>query len=234
MTVGNGPEALESELTLPSDDSRPERPKEMPGSKKASDQTDQTEPNRGPPQAAAGIKEALDGRGLSPEQIRKRARNQAYKRRQRLGLTVRRKSQSGKKHDSHKPLWSADQIRGKLRQYDRTPFLDLLSAWLECSPTPEALLDFADRYPDRYASSLLSIGRIAGFAERREISADISGKIQVEHLSDSQLEDKLRELAYEIGIPVPKIIELQALPGSPGPTPEDGQKPMPDPSQSSD
>ena len=113
--------------------------------------------------------------------------------------------------DSHRPLWTADQLREKLRQWDRTPFQDLLGAWLECSPTPEALTEFADRYPDRYASSLLSISRIAGFAERRELTADIRASVRVEQMSDSQLEDFMRSMAYQLGIPVPKAIELRPI-----------------------
>lgn len=135
-----------------------------------------------------------------------------------LRKTRRRPQMKGRKPVSHKPLWTADQIRKKLRTYDRAPFLDLLGAWLECAPSPEAILEFAERWPDRYASSLLSIGRIAGFAERREISADITGRIQLDTMSDSQLEDTLRTLAYEMGIPLPPVLELQALPTPISPT----------------
>jgi len=81
-----------------------------------------------------------------------------------------------------------------------------MSAWLECAPTPEAVIAFADRWPDRYAASLVSLGKIAGFAERREL--DISGTIDVSGLSDSQLEDRARQAAYALGIPMPKAIEL--------------------------
>lgn len=90
--------------------------------------------------------------------------------------------------------------------------MDLLGAWLECTPSPEALVEFAEKWPDRYASSLLALSRIAGFAERRELTADITGRLQIDTLSDSQLEDTLRALAYEMGIPMPKVLELQALP----------------------
>lgn len=88
--------------------------------------------------------------------------------------------------------------------------MDLLGAWLECAPTAEALTTFADRFPDRYASSLLSISKIAGFAERKEVTADVSGTVihKIENMSDSQLEDHLRELAYQIGIPLPKSLPI--------------------------
>lgn len=144
-------------------------------------------------------------RGMSADPAAVRMRR--YKLRKALGLTGPQRQ--GRKPDTSKPLWTADQIRERLRKYDRTPFLDLLSAWLECAPTAEAITEFADRWPDRYAASLLSIGKIAGFAERRELTADLTVR-KVEDLSDSQLEDHLRQLAYDLGVPMPPLLELRA------------------------
>ena len=117
----------------------------------------------------------------------------------------------GRRPQTHKPLWTANDIRRKLRTYDRAPFIDLLGAWLECGPSAQAIIEFSEKFPDRYASALLAISRVAGFAERREISAEITGKLQLESMSDSQLEDKLRELAYQMNIPMPQVLELKAL-----------------------
>ena len=38
---------------------------------------------------------------------------------------------------------------------------------------------------------------------------------KIEDMSDSQLEDHLRGLAYQLGVPMPKTIELKAVPGAP-------------------
>lgn len=102
--------------------------------------------------------------------------------------------------------FSADDIRQKLRQYDRTPFLDLLAAYVECAPTPEAMEAFATKYPDRYINALTALGRLAGFTEKREV--EFSGNVNVRQLSDSQLEDRLNEMAAAIGAP---MIDLKAI-----------------------
>lgn len=222
MTQGNGAGALASELTLPSEDSKPAPKSDQIESPEGRGPMVRMEPKppetpplfpQTPEELVETIVEQQTEAGMSnhPKAIEGRR----YRLRSKMGLTKSRPNGFGAKPRSHKPLWSADQIREKLRKYDRTPFMDLLGGWLECAPTPEALVAFADRWPDRYASSLLSISRIAGFAERREVLAELTGKIQVEHLSDSQLEDKLRQLAYEMDIPLPPVLELRALPEPP-------------------
>lgn len=193
-------EAPESELTSPCDDSRNEPTSAETGLRQAYgpiSQMDRESQERTPP---------TTGLSTHPKAIKSRQ----YRQRLRQGLAGSKSSQAGRRPVSQKPLWTANQIREKLRRWDRSPFMDLLGAWLECTPTPEALTAFADRFPDRYASSLLSISKIAGFAERKEVTADISGTVlhKIEDMSDSQLEDHLRSLAYQMGIPLPKSLPL--------------------------
>jgi hypothetical protein len=106
---------------------------------------------------------------------------------------------------SFKPLWDAEQLRLKLQSYDRTPFLDILAIWMECAPTPQTIMAFADKYPDRWTKALLDLGRLGGFAEKREI--DISMEASIRNMSDSQIEDQLRDAAYKLGIPLPRLLE---------------------------
>jgi hypothetical protein len=94
------------------------------------------------------------------------------------------------------PLFDREQVVSALRGYDRRPFLDLLAVWMECAPDPEALIDFADAHPDRWASALASIGKLGGFTEKKEIEVDIN--INVRTMSDSQLEDRLAELKQQL------------------------------------
>lgn len=107
---------------------------------------------------------------------------------------------------STKPLWNADQLRLKLQSYDRTPFLDLLAIWMECAPTPQTIMAFADRYPDRWTKAMVDLGRLGGFADRKEI--DLSLEANIRGMSDSQLEDRLSEAAYRLGIPLPKLLTM--------------------------
>lgn len=94
--------------------------------------------------------------------------------------------------DREKPLFSAEDIRGQLRSYDRSPFLDVLALYLECAPTVEALVDFADSHPDKWAQAIGVIGKLSGFTEKKEVAVDIN--VHIKSMSDSQLEDRLREL----------------------------------------
>lgn len=110
---------------------------------------------------------------------------------------------------SFKPLWSGDQLRLKLQQYDRTPFIDLLAMWMECTPNPQTIMAFADKHPDRFINAMNSLGRLGGFAEKKEVDINLSA--QVSRMSDSQVEDRFRDAAYKLGIPVPKLIDTKAL-----------------------
>jgi hypothetical protein len=94
-----------------------------------------------------------------------------------------------------------------LARYDRTPFIDLLALFMECTPEMEVIEQFAERYPDRFVKALSDLGRLAGFAEKTQL--DVTLTAQVSALSDSQLEDRLRQTAERLGIemPEPKVLE---------------------------
>lgn len=108
-------------------------------------------------------------------------------------------------------LWNADQLRAKLRKYDRTPFIDLLALWMECTPDVEVIEHFAEKYPDRFIRSMVELGKLSGFAEKSQIDVNLTA--QVGALSDSQLEERLRQAAQRLGIDVPemKVLELEAI-----------------------
>lgn len=107
---------------------------------------------------------------------------------------------------SIKPLWNGDQLRQKLKSYDRSPFLDVLALFMECIPTPQTIMAFADKYPDRWTKALLELGRLGGFADKQQL--DVNFEMQVRSLSDSQLEDRLRDEAYRLGIPLPALLTM--------------------------
>jgi hypothetical protein len=91
---------------------------------------------------------------------------------------------------ARRPEWDGDELRGRLRQYDRAPFLDLLSHWLENAPSADAIEKLATRSPDKYISALTQLARIAGFTEKSEATVDIN--VHISQMSDSQLEDYIR------------------------------------------
>jgi hypothetical protein len=122
--------------------------------------------------------------------------------------TGRPKNQPTLQPTSQRSLWSGEQLRQKLLSYDRTPFLDLLAIWMECLPTPQTIMAFADKYPDRWVKAMTDLGRLGGFADKKEI--DFNFAAQVAGMSDSQLEDHLQEAAYRLGIPLPALITMMA------------------------
>lgn len=102
--------------------------------------------------------------------------------------------------DSKSPGWTADDLRSALRRYDRSPFLDLLAAWMECAPTVEDVLSLAAKKPDVWARSLTDLAKMGGFTEKQEVIHSH----RLDQMSDSQLEDQMRKVAASMGITLPK------------------------------
>jgi hypothetical protein len=120
--------------------------------------------------------------------------------------------------DSARPEFlgfSAEEVRARLKQYDRMPFIELLAGWLECMPSADAISAFAERAPDKYIASLVQIARVAGFTEKTETEVNVN--VAISKMSDSQIEDKLREVTGRLGLPMPKmpgVIDVVAEPTS--------------------
>lgn len=101
-------------------------------------------------------------------------------------------------HGRRKPTWDANDLNLRLRQYDRTPFLELLQHWLENSPTLADITALAKRSPDRYIAALSSLAKIAGFSEKTESTVNLN--MNIGRMSDSQLADALRAAQAELQI----------------------------------
>jgi hypothetical protein len=91
---------------------------------------------------------------------------------------------------SRKPMYDRVSVGKQLQRYSRQPFIDLLHHWLMQHPSPEAIAAMAELEPHRYAASLRTIASLAGYTEKTEIEHNIN--INVREMSDSQLEDELR------------------------------------------
>lgn len=110
--------------------------------------------------------------------------------------TERSRMNEAKRHTA-RPMWNGDVLRNRLKHYDREPFLELLAAWMEAMPEPEVVAKWARAYPDRWIGAMSAISKMAGFADRKESTLNLN--VSVADMSDSQLEDKLRELQQELG-----------------------------------
>jgi hypothetical protein len=102
-----------------------------------------------------------------------------------------------------RPTWDADDISSMLRSYDRTPFMDVLAAFLECGPEPEDIIAFAAKKPDLWAKAVADLARLSGYTEKQEVLHTVN----VNQMSDSQLEDKAAEMARALGLEVaPRLL----------------------------
>ena len=109
-----------------------------------------------------------------------------------------------------KPLWNGDDLRTRLRQYDRTPFLTLLQQFIEQGPTDDAIAAMAEKWPDKWVGSLVQLARIAGFTEKTESTVNVN--VHIADMSDSQLEDEIKREMAELGILDAEFTELPAEP----------------------
>lgn len=115
--------------------------------------------------------------------------------------------------------FTGDELRSRLRQYDRAPFTELLARFMECMPSEGAVRAFAARNPDKFIAALATIQRMAGYTDKTESTVNINLAVAVGKLSDSQLEDKMRAMGIDPGALAPKApLELSAQPESAQPS----------------
>lgn len=105
--------------------------------------------------------------------------------------------------ESMSPAFTGDDLRKALSRYDRQPFMDVLAAWMECAPTPDEVLKFAAKKPDAYIKAVSDLARMAGYTDKREVEVNLNLKLGA--MSDSQLEDRMRELASTLNMELPQI-----------------------------
>jgi len=106
--------------------------------------------------------------------------------------------------------FTGDELRARLKQYDRSPFMELLAKFIECVPTEDALRAFARKNPDKWVNAIFAIQRMSGYTEKTETTVNMNLAVAVGRMSDSQLEDKLREMGIDPGALAPPQLELEA------------------------
>lgn len=97
-------------------------------------------------------------------------------------------------------LFDANTLRHELAALSRQPFVEVLAQFLECHPTPAAIQAFAEEHPDRWAQALKSLAHLSGFAEQREVFANIL--VETREMGDAQLNDELKKAQA-------KLLELE-------------------------
>src|SRR6185437_7116968 len=87
------------------------------------------------------------------------------------------------------------QLRERLDRYTRDPFKDVLTQLLQVRPTPEAMFQWALEHPDKWASAVSVMAKLAGYADQQEINLNITDTTQ---MSDAQLLQRLVELRQRL------------------------------------
>jgi len=94
------------------------------------------------------------------------------------------------------PQLDGDEIAAAITNLSREPFRGVLSRLIEAEPDVKDVLEFAKKYPDRWAQSLAIVGRLSGFTEKLEVETNIA--VNITHMSDSQLVSEIDELEHQI------------------------------------
>jgi len=89
----------------------------------------------------------------------------------------------------------------------RDPFRNELVKVLTASPNKKAIKEFASKYPDRWAQTVAILARLSGFNEQIEVLKDVHIELQIKTMSDSELEDKIKDLANVVDVEVQEVRE---------------------------
>lgn len=82
-----------------------------------------------------------------------------------------------------------------LRQLRRDPFRDKLADLLDSGPDPEAIKEFAQKYPDRWAQACAIMGRLGGYTEKTETTHNLN--VTIAHLSDAEVLERLAQYGID-------------------------------------
>ena len=91
-----------------------------------------------------------------------------------------------------KPRFDTEELLAEFNAYSRQPYVEVLAEMLKCIPTPDALQLFADEHPDRWASAVNTMSKLAGYTEKLEIHGNVNMDIRV--MGDAQLIARIEEV----------------------------------------
>ena len=86
---------------------------------------------------------------------------------------------------------SGDEIASALRAGSREPFREILETFLRAAPDADAIAEFAQRSPDRYAQALSMLGKLSGFTEKFQLNHSMEKSIA--QMGDAELKVELQK-----------------------------------------
>lgn len=91
---------------------------------------------------------------------------------------------------------NSKMLQDQFRAYSRSPFTEVLARLVDCEPEPARLQDFANQYPDRWASAIKTMAGLAGYHDHLEITGNIT--IELAQMGDAQLLMRLEEVKQKL------------------------------------
>lgn len=103
----------------------------------------------------------------------------------------------------------AAQLMTQLRRADVEPILARLADMLSCPPDVEALQEWSNRYPEKWAAAVTTLARLGGFHEKRELNIGVT--MDLSRLSDSQLAERIKSEMAKLAGPALELTAEEAV-----------------------
>ena len=87
-------------------------------------------------------------------------------------------------------------VQKEFEQFSRKPFVELLAHAASVAPTVPDLMKFASEHPDKWASMLVNLSKLAGYHEKLEIKGGLH--VTINQMGDSELLNELARIESEI------------------------------------
>ena len=87
------------------------------------------------------------------------------------------------------PVFTSKDLKQEFERYSRQPFVECLAEIIQCVPEREALQEFANQYPDRWANDVKKMASLSGYHDKLEIENNIY--LDIQGMGDAELLSKL-------------------------------------------
>jgi hypothetical protein len=101
---------------------------------------------------------------------------------------------------------SEEFVRAYIGSFSREPFQRQLAKFLQCAPDRQSIIAFAKRNPDKWAKTVQVFASLSGYADKMEIDINMN----INQMSDTQIEARLAELSVLLDKADPRLIEQPA------------------------
>ena len=107
-----------------------------------------------------------------------------------------------------------EDVLAELKRFNRDPFQEILADMIQAIPDDRILKLWAAKHPDKWASSLATLAKVAGFHDKLEIENNINVKIG--GMGDADLDKMIADLQGEMKDVTPEA-EQEKDPAEAGP-----------------